>query len=152
MTLAPARRPELEGWPATLPEPAVSFRVDDFGQIITTATDPSGDWIDVWEKDDGSGGYGGHALGEWEGADDDDIEQAQNWLTGRHKVIVAAVREAEKAAVEQARSGILAAAVGETKPATEPDPTSAEERPCTDGPWCAAPRGKHVDGCEMGSF
>lgn len=31
-------------------------------------------------------------------------------------------------------------------------PVTAPERPCTDGPWCAAPRGMHVDGCNMESF
>lgn len=290
----PARRPEMEGWPESFPEPELSFRVTEEGQIITSAEIPNGDFIEVWEKNDGSDGYDSHALGEWDGADDDDIEQAEEWLTGRHIGIVAQVRAEEKAAVERARARIMGQATGIATPATdeelaavvehngaaarqalrdmelasaglaarkiltayptadtaeirtdswdngefvagaivrdsgynrlkeyfedddnleatkdvvgllknldsdphnshwagafstgsygenlytidlkkaaawtpsgdgaapaakptaEPTPAAqAEERPCTNGPWCAAPRGKHVDGCEMGSF
>ena len=285
--------PEPARWPEALYPPTVSFSVDDEGKVITETTDISGDFIQVWEKKDGSGGYDGHALGMWDEASDEDLEQAQNWLIERHKVIVAAVWEEEKAAVERARARIIAAATGETKPATDDElaavvelngtaarqalrdmelasaglaarkilaahPTAvhaeirtdswdngefvagaivrdatgnrlaeyfeegeneaeieahkevvgllknldaepqnahwgefatgsygedaytidlakastwtpagggarpaaapvapaayAGERPCTNGPWCAAPRGKHVDGCEMGSF
>lgn len=289
----PARRPEMEGWPESLPEPELSFRVTDEGQIVTSAEVPSGDFIEVWDKNDGSDGYDSHALGEWDGADDDDIEQAEEWLTGRHIGIVAQVRAEEKAAVERARARIMGQATGIAKPVTDdelaatiaynaaasrqglrdmelasaglaarkiladhpdavhaeirtdswdngefvagaivrdadgnrlaeyfedgdneaeveahkevvgllknldaepqnahwsefatgsygedaytidipkaaawtpagqsippapeqPAPvTQAQERPCTDGPWCAAPRGKHVSGCEMESF
>jgi hypothetical protein len=114
-----ARRPELDGWPESLPEPELSFRVTDEGQIITSATAPSGDYIEVWEKNDGSDGYASHALGEWDGADDDDIEQAEEWLTGRHVGIVAAVRAEEKAAVERARARIMGQATGIAAPATD---------------------------------
>jgi hypothetical protein len=116
---APARRPELDGWPAHLADPKVSFVVTDEGKIITSVTDPSGDFIEVWEKDDGSDGYDGHALGEWDGADDDDIDQAQEWLTSRHIGIAAQVRTEEKAAVERARARILGQATGIARPVTE---------------------------------
>jgi hypothetical protein len=115
----PARRPELEGWPADLPEPGLSFRVTEEGQIITSAETPSGDFIEVWDKNDGSGGYNSHALGEWDGADDDDIEQAEAWLTGRHIRIAAQVRAEEKDAVERARARIMSHATGITAPATD---------------------------------
>lgn len=115
----PARRPEMKGWPEGLPEPELSFRVTDEGQIITSAESPSGDFIEVWEKNDGSGGYDSHALGEWDGADDDDIEQAEEWLTGRHKGIVEQVRAEEKAAVERARARILGQATGLAAPVTD---------------------------------
>jgi hypothetical protein len=120
VTLAPpGRRPELDGWPESLPEPELSFHVTDEGRIITTATAPSGDSIEVWDKDNGSDGYESHALGEWDGADDDDIEQAEEWLTGRHAGIAAQVREEEKAAVERARARILGQATGIATPATD---------------------------------
>ncbi|MET4144182.1 hypothetical protein [Arthrobacter sp. UYCo732] len=119
VSLSEASRPELDGWPEALYPPNVRFHVSDEGRMITETTDISGDFIQVWEKSDGSGAYDGHALGEWDGADDDDIEQAQSWLTGRHKVIAAAVRAEETAAVERARARILAIATGEAKPATD---------------------------------
>jgi hypothetical protein len=115
----PARRPELEGWPESLREPELSFRVTDVGQIVTSATAPSGDFIEVWDKNDGSDGYNSHALGEWDGADDDDIEQAEQWLTGRHIGIVEQVRAEEMAAVERARARILGQATGVATPVTE---------------------------------
>lgn len=128
VTLTPARRPELAGWPEALQDPNVSFHVSDEGKVVTETTDFSGDFIQVWEKNDGSGGYDGHALGEWDGADDDDLAKAQAWLTERHKVIVAAVRVEENAAVERARARILAAATGETKPATDDELAATIDR------------------------
>lgn len=128
VTLPPSSRPELEGWPEALYPPTVSFRVSDDGKVITETTDISGDFIQVWEKNDGSGGYDGHALGEWDGASDEDLEQAQDWLIERHKVIVAAVRAEETAAVERARARIIAAATGEVKPATDAELAATIDR------------------------
>lgn len=118
VTLA-AARPELEGWPTNLYPPTVNFLVSDEGKVITEVHDISGDFIQVREKNDGSGGYDGHALGEWDGASDEDLEQAQAWLTGRHKVVVASVRAEQEAAVERARARILAKVTGEAAPATD---------------------------------
>lgn len=115
----PARRPELDGWPEDLPEPELDFRVTDEGQILTSATLPNGDFLEVWDRNDGSDGYASHALGEWDGADDDDIEQAEEWLTGRHIGIAQQVRAEEKAAVERARARIMGQATGIATPATD---------------------------------
>lgn len=118
VSLTPGRTPEMEGWPEALYPPNVSFMVSDDGQIITETTDVSGDFIQVWEKNDGSGGYDGHAVGMWEGASDEDIEQAQNWLIERHKVISAAAREEVKSVIERSRPRILAKATGMRAEAT----------------------------------
>jgi hypothetical protein len=113
VSLASGRPAELDGWPEALYPPKVTFLVSPEGKIITEATDISGDFIQVWDKNDGSGGHDGHALGIWEGASDEDIEQAQNWLTQRHKVIVAAAREEVESAIERSRPRILAKATGQ---------------------------------------
>ena len=127
----PGRRPELEGWPESLPEPELNFHVNDEGQITTTAIVPSGDSIEVWSKDDGSDGHDGHALGEWDGADDDDIGQAQNWLTGRHIGITEQIRTEEKAAVERARARILGRATGIAAPAMDEELAATVEHNAT---------------------
>lgn len=127
VTLAPAHRPELAGWPEALYPPTVSFRISDEGKIITETTDISGDFIQVWEKNDGSGGYDGHALGEWDGASDEDLEQAQAWLTGRHKIVVQEVRAEEEAAVARARARILSKVTGIATPATDEELAAAIE-------------------------
>lgn len=119
LSLTTVRRPEMDGWPESMPEPELSFRVTDEGKIITTAEVPTGDFIEVWAKDDGSDGYDNHAFGEWDGADDDDIEQAEEWLTGRHIGIAGAVRAEEQAAVERARARIMGQATGLATPVTD---------------------------------
>ncbi|GAA4034584.1 hypothetical protein GCM10023063_18370 [Arthrobacter methylotrophus] len=123
----PARRPELDGWPEDLPEPELGFHVTDEGQILSSATLPNGDFIEVWEKSNGSDGYDGHTFGEWDGADDENLEQAEQWLTGRHIGIVAAVRAEEKAAVERARARIMANATGIASAATDEELASTIE-------------------------
>lgn len=115
------RRPELEGWPETLPEPVVTFSVGEDGQIVTTATVPSGDEINVWDKNNGSDGYDGDALGSWDGVDDDEMERAEEWLIGRHQIITSAVRAEQTAAVDRTRAAILAKATGATIPQSDED-------------------------------
>lgn len=45
-----------------------------------------------------------------------------------------------------------AAAWRERSEAEQPVAAPAGVRPCSNGPWCTAPRGSHVEDCEMGSF
>lgn len=117
----PARRPELEGWPASLPEPTVSFDFTDDGQVVTNATMPNGDEINVWDKNNGSEGYESDAMGSWEGVDDEDMEQAEEWLSGRHQIIAGAVKAEQQAAVDRTHAAILAKATGVPVPQSDED-------------------------------
>lgn len=280
---APTRRPELEGWPESLPEPELEVQIGEGGTISTIVKVNGERAFDVWNPADNV----------WDTESDDfahgDITDevyvdAKAWAYKKHNEIADAVREEQRAAFVRSRTSILAKATGtrmtatdeelaavieesgsvahealrttelasaalaarkiveahpdaafaeiktdswengtfvsgafiknaggteiheyaegdaeppsdeivgllknldaephnshwagefstgsygdelytidlrkaaawRERPASEqPAPAQAEERPCSNGPWCTAPRGSHVEDCEMGSF
>ncbi|MBG0738999.1 hypothetical protein IV500_06120 [Paeniglutamicibacter antarcticus] len=105
------RRPELEGWPESMPEPEVSFYVGD-DNVLTTNVSVNGEpAFEVWNPGDDvhSTETSSFLL---DGVDEETSGIAENWAKEKHQQIADAVRAEQHAAVERSRASILAAATG----------------------------------------
>jgi hypothetical protein len=114
---APARRPELEGWPANLPEPEVTFVLGD-DNVITTNVEVNGETaFEVWNPGDDVHSTETSAFEM--GWAEDDVEAAENWAKEKHQAIADELRAEIHATVERSRARVLAKATGVKVPATD---------------------------------
>lgn len=115
-----ARRPELDGWPESLPEPEVTVSFSN-GSGVTTSVSINGepvfevrnpaDDIEDTENDSFVSDYT---------SDESVHEAAEAWARNKHNEIADAVRAEAAAAFKRSQAGILAKATGQTpEPATD---------------------------------
>jgi hypothetical protein len=110
VTLAPARPPELEGWPEHLPEPEVSFH---FGEdnVITTNVEVDGETaFEVWNPGDDVHSTETSCFDM--GWAETDADAAEGWAKKKHQEMAATLRAEMYSAVERARGRVLAKATG----------------------------------------
>lgn len=110
--LASPRRPELEGWPSTLPDPQVSFTLGDDG-VITTSVEVGGEpAFEIWNPGDDVHSTETTVFVHPELEHDDVAAAAENWSTLRHNEIASDLRAEMRAATERSRARVLAKATG----------------------------------------
>lgn len=110
-----ARRPELEGWPESLPEPELEIHVGEGGTISTTVKVNGEEVFDIWNPADDihdtvSDDFVTSAV------PDDVHDEAKAWAFTKHNEIADAIREEQRAAFERSRAGILAKVTGAPAP------------------------------------
>lgn len=111
LSLTP-RRPEVDGWPESLPEPEVSFHFGDDG-VITTNVDINGETaFEVWNPGDDVHSVETTVFQMPELQDDDIAEAAETWAKNKHEQIADDLRSEMHAAVERSRARVLAKATG----------------------------------------
>ncbi|QOD05780.1 hypothetical protein [Pseudarthrobacter sp. BIM B-2242] len=114
---APARRPELEGWPESLPEPEVDVQVGEGGTISTLVKVNGEEVFDIWNPADDihdteSDDFENSAVPE------DVYDAAKAWAYTKHNAMAGAIREEQRAAFERARARVIAKATGERREVT----------------------------------
>jgi hypothetical protein len=113
------RRPELNGWPESLPEPEVSFHVGDDG-VITTNVEINGEpAFEVWNPGDDVHSIETTQFDHPDLADNDCFEEAENWAKDKHNEIADDLRTEMHAAVERSRARVLAKATGTSPQLTD---------------------------------
>jgi hypothetical protein len=118
---AATRRPELEGWPESAPEPEFSVHVDD-ANVVTTSVSINGEpAFEFWNPGDDvhsleSSDFETDAL-----ADEADFEAAKAWAADKHTEVADALRAEMLAAVERSRARIMAKATGVPVPQSDED-------------------------------
>lgn len=107
----PTRRPELAGWPESLPEPEIDVQVGEGGTISTLVKVNGEEVFDIWNPADD--------IHDTESDDfvtdaipGDVYDDAKAWAFAKHNEIADAIREEQRAAFERSRAGILAKAMG----------------------------------------
>lgn len=109
LSLTP-RRPELDGWPESLPEPEVSFNLGDDG-VITTNIDVNGEAaFEVWNPGDDV--HSTETTVFENGWSEEDTDAAEEWAKGKHQKIADTLHTEMHGAVERARARVLAEATG----------------------------------------
>lgn len=123
---APQRRPELEGWPESLPEPEVTIDVGE-GGTITTSVDVAGSpAFEVWNPADDihdtmTESFVNPAIS------DDVLDTAEAWAMDKHNEMAGSLRAEQRAAVDRSKAGILAKATGAAP--LKVDPAAEAEYP-----------------------
>jgi hypothetical protein len=113
LNLAP-RRPELDGWPESLPEPEVSFHMGD-DNVITTNIDINGEpAFEVWNPGDDAHSIETTQFDHPALADSEFFGAAENWAKDKHEQMVGELRAEMHAAVERSRARVLAKSTGAT--------------------------------------
>lgn len=114
MNLTP-RRPELAGWPESLPEPEVEISFGD-DNVVTTSVSINGECLtEAWNPGDDVHSTESNSF-ENDLTQDEDINEAvEIWTRKKHNEIADAIRVETYAAVTRSKAGILAAATGKTK-------------------------------------
>lgn len=109
---APARRPELEGWPESLPEPEVSFHLGDDG-VITTNVGVNGETaFEVWNPGDDV--HSTETTCFEMGWADEDVDAAEGWAKSKHQAMADELHAEMHSAVERSRARVLAKATGKS--------------------------------------
>ncbi|MCC3299763.1 hypothetical protein [Arthrobacter caoxuetaonis] len=126
------RRPELYGWPESLPEPELKLIIADDCTISTALNVEGHGTITIFTDNPSTGrcDYEQFA-GEFDDVDGDTMEQVVAWASERHLYMEADARAEMKTAAEAARARIAAAATG--KPASLSDDELADLKGNTDG-------------------
>jgi hypothetical protein len=119
VTLTPARRPELGGWPEHLPEPEVSVGIDDAGLITTTVSIDGNPVFEVWNPGDDIHDIENESFdSEW--LEDETVQEAaQKWSHAKHDEIAWPIRREMRAAADRVRAQVIAKATGIKTPATD---------------------------------
>lgn len=112
-----ARRPELEGWPESLPEPEIDVQVGEGGTISTLVKVNGEEVFDIWNPADDihdteSDDFENSAVPE------DVYDAAKAWAYTKHNEMAGAIREEQRAAFERARDRVIAKATGERREVT----------------------------------
>lgn len=111
LTLTP-RRPELAGWPESMPEPEVTFHFGDDG-VITTNVEINGEpAFEVWNPGDDVHSIETTQFDHPDLADNDNFEAAESWAKAKHEQIADDLRAEMHAAVERSRARVLTIATG----------------------------------------
>ena len=106
------RRPELNGWPESLPEPEVTFHFGDDG-VITTNVGINGETaFEVWNPGDDVHSVETTVFEMSELKDNDIADAAESWAKAKHEQIADDLRAEMHAAVERSRARVLTAATG----------------------------------------
>lgn len=108
----PARRPELAGWPESLPEPEVDVVVGEGGTISTTVKVNGEEVFDIWNPADDIYDTESDDFETRVRIPDDVHAAAKAWAYAKHNEMAGAIREEQRAAFELARADILAKATG----------------------------------------
>lgn len=113
------RRPELDGWPEALPEPEVSFNIDDAGVVTTTVNIEGKPAFEVWNPRDDVHDIENESFeNEW--LEDETVHQAaQEWAHKKHDEIAWPIRREMRAAAARVRAQVLGAATGVRPAATD---------------------------------
>lgn len=106
------RRPELNGWPESLPEPEVSFHMGDDGVITTNVGFNDETAFEVWNPGDDVHSIQTSPFFMKELQDDTVFDAAETWAKAKHEQIADALRAEMHAAVERSRARVLAEATG----------------------------------------
>jgi hypothetical protein len=117
----PTRRPELNGWPESLPEPEVTFHYGDDGVITTNVAINGETAFEVWNPGDDVHSVETTVFDMSELEDDDISDAAENWAKGKHEQIADDLRAEMFAAVQRSRAGIMAKATGVPVPQSDED-------------------------------
>lgn len=116
-----ADRPEwLDGWPATLPEPELSFHMGDDNVITTSASIGGETFVEAWNPGDDVHSLESHAF-DLEDTSVEEAEAAEDWVKAKHEKIASDLRAEMLDAVERARYRVMAKATG------IPAPVSTDE-------------------------
>lgn len=121
LTLGTAgRRPELDGWPVSMPEPQLKIEVAD-DCTVTTVLDVEGHGtIRVYTDNPSTGRCDYEQFeGEFDDVDEDTMEEVVAWTSNRHLEMESDIREEMNAAAALARGRIAARATGKPTPATD---------------------------------
>jgi len=108
----PSRRPELEGWPESLPAPEVSFHMGDDNVIATSVNINGEPAFDVWNPGDDVHSIETTHFDHPELADNEGFDAAETWARDKHELMSGELRAEMHAAVERSRARVLAAATG----------------------------------------
>lgn len=119
------RRPELDGWPESLPEPELNLVIADDCTISTTLNVEGHGTITIFTDNPSTGRCDYEQfVGEFDDVDEDTMEQVVAWASERHLDMEADALTEMKTAAEAARARIAAAATG--KPARLSDDELAD--------------------------
>ncbi|MET4144180.1 hypothetical protein [Arthrobacter sp. UYCo732] len=120
LSLTP-RRPELNGWPESLPEPEVDYSVGENNVITTTVSIEGEPVFEVWNPADDVHDIENESFeNEW--LKDEDIhEAAQKWAHATHDTIAWPLRQEMTDAADRARARVLAAATGQAPQLSDED-------------------------------
>lgn len=119
---APARRPELAGWPESLPEPEVDITFGDDNVVSTTVSINGESVFEVWNPADDIHSTETTSFVSRHTDDEGIHDEAETWAKEKHNEIADSVRAETAAAVRRTRAGILAKATGKA-----PEPASDED-------------------------
>lgn len=123
---APVRRPELDGWPESLPEPEVTFNFGDDNVVSTTVSINGEGVFEVWNPGDDKHSTETTSFVSEHTEDSTLHDQAEAWAKDKHNEIADAVRAETSAAIRRTQAGILARATGKAPaPASDEDLTQA---------------------------
>lgn len=116
---ATARRPELEGWPESMPEPTLKLEVDDEGGITTNLIVDGHGTISVFTDNPSTGRCDYTRFeGDFE-VDEETLEQVVEWTSEKHLAMEYELRSKMKAAAALVSGSIAARASGKPTPATD---------------------------------
>lgn len=118
LSLTP-RRPEMNGWPETLPEPEVTFHLGDDNVITTNVAINGEPAFEVWNPGDDVHSVETSAFAMPELEDDDIADAAEAWAKAKHEQIADDLRTEMYAAVERSRARVLTAATGNAPQLTD---------------------------------
>src|SRR5689334_2778360 len=87
LNLLTPRRPELDGWPESLPEPEVTVSFGESNSIVTTVNINGEPAFEVWNRDDDVHNTETSAF-VVDGMEDDNVaEAAEKWAMDKHNQI-----------------------------------------------------------------
>lgn len=117
---AEGRRAELDGWPVSMPEPELTIEVADDCTVTTVLNVEGRGTLRVF-TDNPSTGRCDYELfeGEFDGVDEDTIDDMVAWTSARHLDMESDIREEMNSAAALARGRIAARATGKSVPATD---------------------------------
>jgi hypothetical protein len=111
---APKRRPELEGWPESLPEPEVTIDVGEGGTITTNVDVAGSPAFEVWNPADDIHSTRTEMFDN-PAVPEDVLDAAEAWAMEKHNEMADALRAEQRAAVDRSMAGVIEKATGATQ-------------------------------------
>lgn len=122
ISLAEPRRPELEGWPTSLPDPKLSIEVGDEMEVSTKLTVEGHGSITVFTDNPSTGRCDYEQfVGEFEDVDEDTMEKVVAWTSERHLEMETELRRHMKMAADFISARTAAKATGKPVRASDED-------------------------------